>query len=91
VTLPHATLSQARVDPARSYVYDRERGLIDRVGSMFSDSPTSERELYLLAEKKLAAAAAEGGVTDRAEENTSRMLETLLRSLGFTEVSIRFR
>ena len=49
---------------------------------MFEDNPTSERELYLLAQKKLAAAAADGDIIERAEANTSRMLHSLLRSLG---------
>jgi len=90
VTLPRATLSRARVDPSQSYVYERERGLVDRVGAAFSDNPTSERELYLLAEQKLSKAAAAGDVTDRAEENTRQMLTGLLRSLGFTDLDIVF-
>ncbi len=91
VALPRAQLSDARVDPARSYVYERERGVLDRLGSVFSDNPTSERGLYLLAERRLAAAARDGsGLTERAEQNTEAMLRGLLRSLGFTEVSVRF-
>lgn len=91
IELPRATLSGARVDPGKSYVFERERGLIDRLGSVFSDSPAGERELYLLAERKLDAAAAEGGVAERAEGNTRQMLQSLLRSLGFTEVAVSFR
>ena len=91
VTVPHARLSPARVDPARSYVFERERGVLDRIGSVFSDNPTSERPLYLLAERRLSAAAQEGsGLVRRAEQNTEAMLRGLLASLGFTEVSVRF-
>ena len=91
VSLPHATLSEARVDPARSYVFERERGVLDRLGSVFSDNPTSERPLYLLAEQRLAAAARDGsGLVERAEENTRTMLVGLLRSLGFSDVEVRF-
>lgn len=92
ITLPHAVLSGARVEPARSYVYDRERGLVDRIGGAFGSDPavTSERELYLLAEKKLMDAADDGDVTDRAEENTTSMLTSLMRSLGFTTVTVTF-
>jgi len=57
VTLPRARLLEPRVDPARSHVVDRQRGLVDRVESLFEDNPTSERELYVLAQRKLAAAA----------------------------------
>jgi hypothetical protein len=91
MTLAHAKLSSPRVDPARSYVYSRERGVLDRIGSVFSDSPTSERRLYLLAEQRLGAAARDGsGLTTRAEQNTEAMLRGLLRPLGFTEVSVRY-
>ncbi|MGH2687427.1 MAG: DUF4230 domain-containing protein, partial [Actinomycetota bacterium] len=92
IRLPHAVLSGARVEPARSYVYDRERGLVDRIGGAFGSDPggTSERELYLLAEKKLVDAAGDGDVTGRAEENTTSMLTSLMRSLGFTTVDVTF-
>lgn len=90
VTLPHAVLSEPTVDPEGSYVIDRDRGILDRVGSAFSDSPTSERELYLLAEEKLAAAATEADLVDRAEGNTEAMLETMLGSLGFERVTVVF-
>jgi hypothetical protein len=90
LTLPPARLSDARVDPERSYVYERDRGLLDRVGGAFSDSPTSERDLYLLAQEKLEAAAAETGLATRAEDNTREMLETMLGAVGFDEVTVRF-
>lgn len=90
VSLPHARLSEPRVDPARSYVASRDRGLLDRLGSVFSENPTSERELYLLAEEKLATAAKDGSLAAAAESNTRRMLEGMLRSLGFPEVTVSF-
>lgn len=89
--LPHAELFSARVDPTRSYVYDRDRGLIDRVASIFQDNPTSEQELYVLAQEKLRDAAEERpDVLARAERNTRLMLVGLLEALGFTSVSIEF-
>jgi hypothetical protein len=90
ITLPRAVLSDPTVDPEGSYVLDRDRGLLDRVGSAFSDSPTSERELYLLAEEKLRVAATEADLVDRAESNTEDMLEAMLESLGFEQVTITF-
>jgi hypothetical protein len=91
LTLPPARFVDARVDPARSYVYDRDRGLIDRVASLFQDSPTGERELYVLAEAKLLAAARNGsGILARAERNTRLMLVGMLRALGFHEVTVRY-
>lgn len=91
ITLPRARIADVKVDPARSRVLDRKRGLFDRIGSLFSDNPTSERELYLLAEKRLRAAAAASKLRARAETNTRRMLTALFRSLGFESVTVRYR
>jgi Protein of unknown function (DUF4230) len=91
IELPAARLLGVRVDPDRSYVYDRDRGLVDRVASVFQDSPTGERELYALAEDKLVAAARGGsGLLPRAERNTRATLSALLRALGFEQIVIRF-
>jgi hypothetical protein len=91
VELPHARLLGVRVNPARSYVYDRDRGLIDRVASVFQDNPTGERELYMLAEEKLLTAARGGsGLLTRAERNTRNTLVALLRELGFSRITITF-
>lgn len=91
VRLPRATLAEPVVDPAGSYVHSRQRGLLDRIGSMFTDNPTGERELYLLARQRLAAAAAaEDDLIRRAEANTRLMLQELLQGLGFEKVDITF-
>ena len=90
VRLPPARLSEPRIDPERSYVVDRERGLLDRAASVFSDNPTSERELYLAAEEKLSSAAAEADLLERAEANTRTMLESMLNSLGYSEITVIF-
>ena len=58
---------------------------------MLSDNPTSERELYQLAEDKMEAAAAQSDLVGRAEQNTRAMLESMLRSLGYTDVTVTFR
>src|SRR5215204_6424716 len=91
ITLPHARLTKARVDPEQSRVFARERGLLDRLGSVLSDNPTSERTLYLLAQQKMEAAAAASELRAQAERNTKAMLEGMLRSLGYTQVSVTFR
>ena len=91
ITLPRARLTPARVDPDQSRVFSRERGLLDRLGSVLSDNPTSERELYRLAQAKMQAAAAESDLRARAEQNTRAMLQSMLRSLGYREVTVTFR
>ena len=90
VIVPAPTLSEPRVDPDRSRVVSRDRGVLDRVGSMFSDSPTSDRPLYLAAEKKMRAAAGSSDLQARAEDNTRQMLDGTLRALGFTSVTVTF-
>lgn len=90
IELPAATFRDPQLDLDRSYVYDRERGVLDRIGSLLGDAG-DDAELYRLAEGRLAAAARDNtGLLARAEANTRLMLEGLLRALGFTSVEIRF-
>lgn len=90
ITLPHATLGKAVVDPSQSRVASRKRGIFDRVAGVFNDNPTSEQALYTAAAAKMDAAAVESGLTDKAEANTRAMLTTLVTSLGYTSVEVRF-
>ena len=90
ISLPAPTLSEPRIDPEQSRVVARQRGLLDRLGSMFSDNPTTEQPLVVAAEGKMRSAAAASDLRARAEENTRRMLEGMLRSMGFTRVSVTF-
>ena len=91
LTLPLPKLSEANLDIARSRIYDRDRGIVDRLESVFEDSPTGDRELYVLAERKLLEAAREDPtLLKTAQENTRSMLLNLLTALGFERVTIRF-
>ena len=92
ITLPAATLTQARLDPSRSRVYDRDRGITNRVEDVFSDNPGDEQPLYELATRKLSdAAKADPELRKRAQENTQHMLEGMMRGLGFEQVTVRFQ
>jgi hypothetical protein len=92
ITLPSATLSDARLDLERTRVFDADRGLIDRVGEALGDGGADEeRQLLRLAQRKLAdAARANPAILRSAERNTRAMLEGMLRGLGFERVTIRF-
>lgn len=91
VILPPAELDEPVVDHEASGVLDRDRGLVDRVGGLFSDQPTSDRELYLEAERRLAAAAAEDdALRTTAQENTEAMVRELLAAAGIDEVRVIF-
>ena len=92
ITLPAPRLAPPQVDLENSRVVDRDRGLVDRVGGVFKDSPTSERTVILAAQSKLrAAAAADRNLMVTAQENTRRMLTQLLQGIGVERVTVRFQ
>lgn len=88
--LPHARLAEPAVDPERSYTVSKQRGLIDRLGDLFSDNPADERAVHILAADRIGAAAKESDLTLRAEKNTTSMLQGLLRGLGFDHVTVTY-
>lgn len=90
IVLPAPTLVDPAVDPENSRVVSRDRGVLDRIGSAFSDNPTSERPLVLAAQEKMREAAGASDLRAKAEDNTRKMLEGLTRALGYTSVSVTF-
>jgi Protein of unknown function (DUF4230) len=90
ITLPPPQFTEARLDVDRTRVVDHDRGVLNDIGSVFGGGG-SDRDLYVLAEEKLEAAArSDSGLLARARVNTTHMLEGLLRSLGFRQVTVRF-
>ncbi|MGN0116372.1 MAG: DUF4230 domain-containing protein, partial [Streptomyces albidoflavus] len=59
-----------------------------RLGDFISDNPGSEQAVNKLAVRHIGDAAKESGLAARAERNTTGMLEGLLTSLGFEEVTV---
>ncbi|MFE7778006.1 DUF4230 domain-containing protein [Streptomyces sp. NPDC057445] len=90
IRLPHAALGRPALDPERSYAVSKQRGLLDRLGDFFSDNPGSEQAVQRLAVQHIETAARSSRLTAQAEQNTTRMLQGLLRSLGFKEVRISY-
>ncbi|MFD7131208.1 DUF4230 domain-containing protein [Streptomyces sp. NPDC059894] len=88
--LPHARLGTPALDPDRSYAVSKQRGLLDRLGDIFSDNPNGEQAVQKLAVRHIGDAAKDSGLTARAESNTTDMLQGLLRSLGFEEVRVTY-
>ncbi|QOV40554.1 DUF4230 domain-containing protein [Streptomyces ferrugineus] len=88
--LPHAALGKPSLDPDRSYAVSKQRGLLDRIGDLFSDNPNSEQAVQKLAVRHIGDAAEKSGLTARAETNTTDMLKGLLHSLGFKEVKVTY-
>jgi hypothetical protein len=91
ITLPRPTLSQARIDPTRSYIYDQDEGALNKIGDIFSSNDHDQQQLNVVAVQKINAAAQQGsGLIARARENTRLMLSSLMRALGFTTVNVVF-
>ncbi|HKA68525.1 MAG TPA: DUF4230 domain-containing protein [Actinomycetes bacterium] len=91
IVLPRPQLERANVDTDRSYVYSQQRGLLDRIGSVFSSNPSNQQQLYVLGAERIQAAAAESGLVERAETNTRAMLTGMLQSLGFRTIDVEFQ
>jgi hypothetical protein len=89
VTLPPPRLAEPRIDPDRSRVLDRDRGVVNRVGDAFRDSQ-DDGELYSLAQEELRAAAGETELLERAESNAAQMVQDLLGEAGFDDIDVRF-
>jgi hypothetical protein len=90
ITLPAPQLSQAALDLTQSYVVTEERGLLNRIGDAFSKDPNQQQRVYRSAQEKITAAAVSSRLTERAQENTRKMLDGLLRQLGYTSVTVTF-
>ena len=81
VRLPEPKLAKPNIDQEHTYVYSQDRGVLDSVKSMFQAQ--DQRELFVLAEKKIGDAAREAGLTKRAERNLRQMLTGMFTSLGY--------
>lgn len=80
VRLPDPELFVVTLDNEKSYVYDRETGLLTH-GSI-----TLETEARRAAEQAIRQAALEDGILELAGQNAKNYLYRLLRNLGFPEV-----
>jgi Protein of unknown function (DUF4230) len=90
VNLPAPQLEPPNLDEGRSYLYATQKGLINRLGDVFANNANDEQQLYQLGQQKIAAAARDSELPSRAEKNTTAMLKGLLRSLGYTSVTVNY-
>ncbi|MFJ6198757.1 DUF4230 domain-containing protein [Micromonospora sp. NPDC092111] len=90
IKLPAPQLGQTNLDMDKSYVFAEERGLFNRIGELVKGDPNRQQQVYRMAEERITAAARDSGLTQRAEENTRKMLEGLLHSLGYEKVTITY-
>jgi hypothetical protein len=78
--LPAAEVFVATLDNEKSYVYDRETGLLTR-GDLALESTARQA-----AEEAIRQAALEDGILDQARVNAENYLYRFLRALGFPDV-----
>jgi uncharacterized protein DUF4230 len=90
VNLPAAQLEPPTLDLDKTYLYATQEGLINKIGDIFSNNAGDQQQLYQLAQNKIAAAALDSQLTQRAQGNTKAMLEDLLKSLGYTTITVNF-
>lgn len=90
VTLPGAYAMDPVLDHEQSHVMNRDRGLLNRLGGIFNDNPTSEAGLYVAAMAKMADAAGETDLIAQAQENTTFVLTSMLKAMGFEKIDIIF-
>lgn len=90
IMLPSPKLGEPRLDLERSYVFAEEQGLFNKVGEFFGGDPNRQRETLLVAEQRMASAAAASVLLQRAQDNTRKTLDSMLHSLGYTTVTVTF-
>jgi hypothetical protein len=90
VDLPKAQLEPAVLNVNQSYVFAEQQGLLNRIGNFFSGNPNSQQQVYIQAEQKIETAARQSPLLAEAQRNTIGMLDGMLHSLGFQQVTVRF-
>ena len=90
VRLPEPQLEPATLNVRQSYVFAQQRGVLNRIGNLFSGNPDSQQQVYIAAQQKIEAAASHSALLDQAKSNTRGMLTSMLRSLGFSRVTVIF-
>ena len=81
VMIPDAEIFDATLDNDKSYVYDRETGLLTH-GDV--NLETAARQA---AEDQIRQAALEDGILAQAQANAETFLQSLLNKLGYLQVS----
>jgi hypothetical protein len=81
IIVPAAEIFIASVDNDKSYVYDRQTGLLTK------GDQNLETQARQVAQQQIEQGALEDGILKLAQDNAQSYLERLLRSLGFTSVT----
>ena len=79
VVLPPAEVFIATLDNEKSYIYDRDIGVVGM-------NPALETEARRAAEQEILNAALEDGILERARQNAEDYVRRLITGLGFRKV-----
>ncbi len=79
VTLPQAEMFVVALDNQKSYIFDRDTGLI-------GVNPALETEARRAAEEEILNAALEDGILEMAQRSAKTYVRHLILTLGFREV-----
>jgi hypothetical protein len=71
-------------------VYAQQQGLLNRIGNFFGGNPNSQQQVYIAAQQKIQTAARRSPLLAEAERNTRAMLDGMLTSLGFQQITVTF-
>jgi hypothetical protein len=82
VRLPAAEITYIAPDTEATHVYNRDTGVFTK------GDPDLERSARLAAEEVLLTQALDAGLLERAEERAVSVIEGLIRSLGYTDVTV---
>ena len=80
VRIPEAEVFVVALDNEKSYVYDRETGLLNK-GNI-----DLERNARAAAEQEIMKAAEEDGILNQAQQNAETYLSRMFRGLGYSDV-----
>ncbi len=80
IRLPEAEIFTATLDNQKSYVYNRQTGILTK------GEPNLETQARQAAEKEIYQAAIDDGILSQAMINAENYLSRFLQELGFTEV-----
>lgn len=80
IKLPAAEILSARLDNDKSYVYNRQTGLLTR------QDEELETRARQTAEEQIYKTAIDDGILKQAQTNAEAYLDRLIRSLGYSEV-----
>ena len=82
IFLPAAKVLSTRLDSEHTYVHTRKTGILAKRQESLETRARAE------AEKSMEAAALQGGILSKAQTEAAKTVESLVRSLGYSDVVV---